>query len=357
MWSASGNPVAGALGVEEWSGFGKGVCTCYGKKVGETVMEQYCFGIDVGGTSVKMGLFTIEGTLVKKWEIRANTEGQGRSILPDIRDSLAREMEEGRLSGSQILGIGVGVPGPVDHAGILHGAVNLGWGTFPIEEELSRLTGFPVYAANDANLAALGELFRGGGMGCKNMVFVTLGTGVGGGIIVQEEILAGSHGAAGEIGHLHVSDSEETPCACGNRGCLEQYASAVGIVRLAERMLADSRGESSLRGLGSLTAKDIFDAARAGDALALEIGKAFGNYLGTALANVASVADPEVFVIGGGMSGAGEILLSFLEGPYRANAFHPCKNTGFVLARLGNDAGIYGACKLVLQRSLGTDQK
>ena len=203
-------------------------------------------------------------------------------------------------------------------------------------------------SGNDANVAALGEMWQGGGKGYSNLVAVTLGTGVGGGIIIDGRILTGTNGAGGEIGHIHIEDNETEVCGCKNKGCLEQYASATGITRLANRRLAKDDAPSILRG-GEISAKTVFDAVKAGDKVAIEIAEQFGEYLGKGLAAVASVVDPQIFVIGGGVSKAGDILFKYIEPSYKRCAFGPCKQAKFALAELGNDAGIYGAAALVLK--------
>ena len=310
-------------------------------------MSKYAFGVDVGGTTVKLGLFDGEGTLLDKWEIPTVTENQGEAILPDVAKSITAKMEAKGLAEADVAGIGIGVPGPVDRNGLLVGrAVNLGWDSLDIPGALSAYINVPVRAANDANVAAFGELWQGGGKGYENMVAVTLGTGVGGGIIVDGRLPAGSTG--GEIGHLHLQDGEEERCNCGNSGCLEQYASATGIVRLAKRRLGEDEKESVLR-RGKVSAKAVFDAVKAGDGVAIEIAERFGDYLGKGLAIVAAVVNPEAFVIGGGVSKAGDILLTFVEPNFRKYAFPQCRDAKFVLAELGNDAGIYGAAALLLR--------
>ncbi len=312
-------------------------------------MSKYAFGVDVGGTTVKLGLFDGEGTLLDKWEIPTVTENQGEAILPDVAKSITAKMEAKGLAEADVVGIGIGVPGPVDRNGLLVGrAVNLGWDSLDIPKALGAYINVPVRAANDANVAAFGELWQGGGKGYENMVAVTLGTGVGGGIIVDGRLLAGSTGAGGEIGHLHLQDGEEERCNCGNSGCLEQYASATGIVRLAKRRLGEDEKESVLR-RGKVSAKAVFDAVKAGDGVAIEIAERFGDYLGKGLAIVAAVVNPEAFVIGGGVSKAGDILLTFVEPNFKKYAFPQCRGAKFVLAELGNDAGIYGAAALLLR--------
>ena len=309
-------------------------------------MKKYVFGIDLGGTTVKLGLFTVEGELLEKWEIVTRPENGGEHILPDIAATLKAKLEEKGISADEVKGAGLGVPGAVLEDRYVKPCVNLnGWGG-DVAGMLSEACGFPVKAANDANVAALGEMWKGGGQGYENVVFVTLGTGVGGGIVLNGKLLSGVHGAAGEIGHLKVRAYESETCGCGKRGCLEQYASATGIVREANRRLIGLSTPSALRSLETVTAKDVFDCAKRGDALALEVVELFGSTLGRALANVSCVCDPDVFVIGGGVSAAGQIILDVVQKNFVANAFPASEGTRFELAKLGNDAGIYGSAQL-----------
>lgn len=311
-------------------------------------MAGYVFGVDVGGTTVKLGLFDINGTVIDKWEIPTRTENGGDKILPDIADSIKDKMAQNQILKEDVAGVGVGVPGPVDGDGIVHKAVNLGWGDVDLKKELQALLdGMRVEGGNDANVAALGEMWKGGGQGHRNLVAVTLGTGVGGGIIINGKIMTGATGAGGEIGHIHVEDDEPEACGCGNHGCLEEYASATGITRLAHRALQASSQDSVLRN-GEVSAKTVFDAVKAGDELAIEVAKKFGEYLGKGLGIIAGVINPEIFVIGGGVSKAGEVLFEYIRPSYEKTVFHACKDTEFALATLGNDAGIYGAAKMVL---------
>lgn len=312
-------------------------------------MGRYAFGVDIGGTTVKIGLFDETGGLLDKWEIPTNKANNGESILQDIAESLLAKMKEKGIREEELAGIGVGAPGAVDDEGTLvGGAVNIGWKPFNIPEALNAYIKVPVKAANDANAAAFGEMWKGGGRGCQNMVAVTLGTGVGGGIIVGGNILTGATGAGGEIGHIHIEDDETEECGCKQKGCLEQYASATGIVRLARRRLAKDEKPSVLRGQ-ELSAKSVFDAVKEKDEVAMEIAEQFGEYLGKGLAAVAGVVNPELFVIGGGVSKAGEILLSYVEPQFQKYVFRQCGGARFVLAQLGNDAGIFGAAGLVLR--------
>lgn len=309
---------------------------------------RYCFGVDVGGTTVKLGFFDEEGNLLEKWEIPTRTEDHGKNILPDVAASILDKMKEREVSREEIAGVGIGAPGPIDAKGTVYVAVNLGWGTFSLKNELQSLLNLPVEAGNDANVAALGEMWKGGGQGYSNVVAVTLGTGVGGGIIVDGKILSGATGAGGEIGHIHVMDDETEACNCGNCGCLEQYTSATGIVRLAKRRLAEDDKPSVLRESGNISAKTVFDAVKDGDELAIEVAERFGKILGRTLAGIAAVVNPEIFVIGGGVSKAGPVLLDYIQKNYTLYAFSGSRGALFALATLGNDAGIYGAAKLVL---------
>ena len=312
-------------------------------------MKEYVFGIDLGGTTVKLGLFTVSGELLDKWEIVTRTDNGGEAILPDIAAALEGKMEEKGISAAQVAGAGLGVPGAVLEDRYVKPCVNLnGWGG-DVAGQLSERCGFPVKALNDANAAALGEMWLGGGKGHDNVVFVTLGTGVGGGIIVDGKLLSGVHGAGGEIGHIKVNPHETENCGCGKKGCLEQYASATGIVRKAKALLAECDKPSALRQFENVSAKNVFDCAKAGDELALEVVAFFGRTLGRALACISCVCDPEIFVIGGGVSAAGEIILDTLRDVFVQNAFPASEGTDFALASLGNDAGICGAARMVCE--------
>lgn len=311
-------------------------------------MKTYCFGIDVGGTSVKCGLFHTDGTLVEKWEIPTRTENNGQNILPDVAETINAKLAEKNIDKADVEGVGIGIPGPINSRGEAACAVNLYWGFTPVAQILGDLTGLKAQAGNDANVATLGEAWKGAAAGAQNIIMITLGTGVGGGIIINGKILAGSHGAGGEIGHALVVRGEEEKCNCGNHGCLEQYASATGIVRVAGRVLAASEDDSTLRELQNITAKDVLDAFKAGDAVAVRIMEYVGDLLGGAIAGFTTVVDPEAIVIGGGVSKAGQPLIDCIEKYYQRYAFSSCKETPIVLATLGNDAGIYGAAKMVL---------
>lgn len=311
-------------------------------------MGLYCFGIDVGGTTVKCGLFKTDGTLVEKWEIPTRTENNGSEIVPDVAKTIEEKLAEKNISKEEVDGIGIGVPGPVNAEGDVIAAVNLFWGYKKLSKELNELTGLTVKVGNDANVAALGEAWKGAAAGAKNVILVTLGTGVGGGIIVDGKIVAGHHGAGGEIGHANVMNDETETCNCGNKGCLEQYTSATGIVRLAKQALASSEEPSVLREEKELSAKAVLDGYKSGDALSVRVMDKVGEILGGALAMFTAVVDPETIVIGGGVSKAGQPLVDCIASHYKKYAFSACRETPIVIANLGNDAGIYGAAKMVL---------
>ena len=314
-------------------------------------MGLYCFGIDVGGTSIKCGLFLTDGTLVEKWEIPTRTENSGCEILPDVAKTIKEKIEERNIEKSHIDGVGIGIPGPVNEHGEVMCAVNLYWGFKAVSQELSEMIGLPAMAGNDANVAALGEAWKGAASGASNVVMVTLGTGVGGGIIVNGKIVSGTHGAGGEVGHAHINDDETEKYNCGNKGCLEQVASATGIVRIAKKMLAEYEGESILKNARKLSAKMVLDAFKEGDEAAVQIVEYVCKELGSALSVFAAVVDPETIVVGGGVSKAGQPLIDCIRKYYQEYAFAACKTTPIVLARLGNDAGIYGAARMVIREN------
>lgn len=312
-------------------------------------MKKYAFGIDVGGTTCKIGFFETNGKLIDKWEIKTNTENNGAAILSDIAQAVDNKLAQEGISKDDVQGVGIGVPGPVKSNGVVNRCVNLGWGIVNVEEELGNLTGLKVKAGNDANVAALGEMWQGAAKGCKDVIMVTLGTGVGGGIIVDGKVVAGFNGAGGEIGHITVNHDEIEACNCGQYGCLEQYTSATGIVRVAKRKLAKTNDETSLRNFPELTAKDVFDEAKAGDAVANVIVEEVCEILGSTLSNIACVVNPEIIVIGGGVSKAGPILIDTIQKYYRETSFHACKDAKFAVADLGNDAGMYGCVQMLLE--------
>ena len=313
-------------------------------------MKPYAFGVDIGGTTVKLGLFSTEGIMLEKWEIPTRTENHGDLILPDVAESIRAKMAEKAILSDQVEGIGMGVPGPVGSDFTVYKCINLGWGVFNLKEKMNELLPeIPnVAAGNDANVATLGELWMGGGKGYHSAVMFTLGTGVGGGVVVDGKIVAGANGGAGEVGHLTVEPNETVRCNCGKYGCLEQYASANGIVRMGKVMLEQCDTPSKLRELEKFTAKDICDLAREGEPMAASIVERCGEYLGRAMSYVSCTTDPDVYIVGGGMSRAGTIITNTALKYYRKYAFHVSTGTSIVIAELGNDAGMYGCVKMIL---------
>ena len=311
---------------------------------------KYGFGVDLGGTTVKIALFNEAGDLLDKWEIPTDVSDNGSHILKDISDAIHAYLQRSNIAYDQVIGVGIGVPGAVLPNGTVNKCINLGWGKFDITGDFQKLVGFPVRAGNDANVAALGEFWKGGGRGTRSMVMITLGTGVGGGIVLDGRLLCGEHGAGGEIGHLVLNRNETERCNCGKYGCVEQYCSATGIVRLAKKALAASELDSPLRSVENLTCKDIFDAGKQQDPMALQILDQVYAYMGEFIANVCIVADPEVVVIGGGVSKAGQMLLDGIRPYFDRYIFHASNTIRFALATLGNDAGAYGAMKLVIDQ-------
>ena len=312
-------------------------------------MKEYCFGIDVGGTTIKIGFFKNNGEVLDKWEITTRTENFGENILSDICEAMEAKLAEKEISLDDIEGVGIGLPGPITNDGTVLQCVNLGWGTFNVEEKLSEMfRGIKVKAGNDANVAALGEAWQGGGKDYDDIVMITLGTGVGGGVIINGKILTGYNGGAGEIGHMHVDDNETDSCNCGRKGCLEQFTSATGVVRLAKRLMNNTDKETKMREFGeNITAKDVFDLAKEGDAGANEVVETMGTYLGTAMSHIAVVVNPQAFIIGGGVSKAGQFLIDAIKDKYRETCFAACGDAAVHLATLGNDAGMYGAAAMI----------
>ena len=314
-------------------------------------MKEYAFGIDLGGTTAKIGLFTTSGALLEKWEIATDTSNAGEHILENLAAAVLGKMKEQSIQPEQVEGVGIGVPGPVLDSSIVPiVCANLGgWGERNVSAQLSGLLdGLKVLVGNDANVAALGEIWMGAAKGAKNAVMVTLGTGVGGGVVVNGKVIDGVHGAGGEIGHITVNRHETAVCGCGKRGCLEQYSSATGVVRCMKKLLDENPDTPCVLRGTEFAAKDVFDAARNGDALAAREVDEMSDTLGMALANIASTVDPEAFLVGGGVARAGDVLFAPLNKHFQEYAFKSCRETPIKQASLGNDAGIYGAVRLIV---------
>ena len=319
-------------------------------------MSKKIIGIDLGGTSVKFAILTQEGEIQEKWSIKTNILDEGSHIVPDIIASIQHHLELLNLSAEDFIGIGMGSPGAVDRfEGTVVGAYNLNWKNVqPIKKDIESALGIPFFIDNDANVAALGERWKGAGENQPDVVFMTLGTGVGGGIVAEGKLLHGAGGVAGELGHITVDFDRPFDCTCGKKGCLETVASATGIVNLTRRYADEYAGDAELKRLiddgEDVTAKTVFDLAKDGDELALIVYRHFSQYLGIACANIASVLNPANIVIGGGVSAAGQFLLDGVQKVFNENTFPQVRtSTQLVLANLGNDAGVIGAASLVLQ--------
>ena len=310
---------------------------------------RYCIGIDLGGTNIAGGIADLDGKLLLTDSIKTGLPCPASDIADRIALLCRRMATALGLALSDAAWVGIGAPGSVDvDTGTVLYANNLEFDNVPLGQMIHERTGLPVYVDNDANVAAWGEYCAGAGKGSSSMVMVTLGTGVGGGVIVNGRIIEGAHGAGGEIGHITVNPHETAVCGCGKHGCLEQYSSATGVVRCMKKLLDENPDTPcTLRGT-DFAAKDVFDAARAGDALAAREVDEMTDTLGMALASIASTTDPEMFMVGGGVARAGDVLFNPLREHFKTYAFSSCRETPIVAATLGNDAGIYGAVRLIV---------
>jgi glucokinase len=315
----------------------------------ETMRHPYILAVDLGGTFIKFGLFTDKGECVYQWKTETMLENSGDFILTQIAEETEKTFHYLQLPLSSLGGIGAGVPGPVIGGKVINRCVNLGWGVIDLREQLGSLLaqkGFGnvyIQALNDANAAALGEYYDGAGKDYRDIALVTLGTGIGCGIILNGHLREGAFGGAGEIGHFLMNTSEKEYCGCGKRGCLEQYAAAGGIVRRAEKQMKLSDTPSLLRHLPDLTAKDVLDAAKEGDPFGMDAARYAGEMIGRALAYISGVVDPDAFLIGGGISEAGEIILQPIKESFLKNCFHASRDAVIRTAELKNEAGIHGA--------------
>ncbi|TLS36324.1 ROK family glucokinase [Pseudalkalibacillus caeni] len=314
--------------------------------------EKWLVGVDLGGTTIKIAFISEHGDIVEKWEIPTDKSEKGKNITTDIARAIDMKLERLNVNKSKLAGIGMGAPGFIEmETGFIYQAVNIGWKDFPLKDRLEAETGLQVMVDNDANIAALGEMWKGAGDGAKDLLCVTLGTGVGGGIIANGEIIHGTNGMAGEIGHLTSEIEGGASCNCGKSGCLETIASATGITRLAEEGLA-SHPASLLQEInetkGVITSKDVFEAASKGDELSEEVIQTVCKHLGLAIGNLANALNPGKIVIGGGVSRAGDALLGPLKQYYEKVALpRVVEGSDFAIATLGNDAGVIGGAWLV----------
>ncbi|MEH7303978.1 ROK family glucokinase [Neobacillus drentensis] len=315
--------------------------------------KKWIVGVDLGGTTTKLAFITNDGEIVHKWEIPTDNAHEGKNITINIAKAIDEQLKELGQTKENLIGIGMGAPGPVNYEqGIILNVVNLGWpNNFPLKDSLETATLLPAAIENDANCAALGEMWMGAGNGAKDLVCVTLGTGVGGGVIAGGKVVQGINGAAGEIGHITAIPFDGAQCNCGKTGCLETVASATGIVRLARMELAkglESELTAKMADNNSITAKDVFDAARNNDGLAQSVLNEVSFHLGFALASIANTLNPEKIVLGGGVSKAGDILLNPVKSNFEKFTFSAVRDsTTLALATLGNDAGVLGAAWLI----------
>lgn len=322
-------------------------------------MTKKIIGIDLGGTTIKFGILTIAGEVQDKWAIDTTIIGNGKHIVPDIIQAINHRLDLYHLDKSDFLGIGMGSPGSVDIINnTVIGAYNLGWDTLQeVGLAIESGVGLPFSLDNDANVAALGERWVGAGENNPDVIFMTLGTGVGGGIIAAGNLIHGVAGAGGEIGHVTVDISDDGfDCTCGKKGCLETVASATGIVRVARKLAEAYEGESHIKAAidngDTVSSKDIFISAEAGDVFANSVVEKISQYLGLAAGNLANTLNPDSIIIGGGVSAAGEFLRTRIETYFNRYTFPQVReSTKIKIAELGNDAGIIGAASLALKFS------
>ena len=320
------------------------------------IADPKLLGIDLGGTTTKFAIMKPQGEVQQRWSIQTDVLNDGNNIIPNIIDSINHHLQLYQMSAKQFQGIGIGTPGSVDYqTGMVDSAFNLNWDRpMALKEQIELHTNIPVQVENDANVAALGERWLGAGKNADNVAFVTLGTGVGGGIIINGQIVHGQGGSAGEIGHMTINP-QGYRCTCGKRGCLETVASATGIVHVARDYAQEYAGDSELKASldngDDLTAKDVFDLAKQNDPLALKVTSAVCDQLGLALSIVAVTINPQYIIIGGGVSNAGDFLLQRVQESYNRYVFSSVKKTTtLTLATLGNEAGVIGAASLILNK-------
>jgi glucokinase len=312
---------------------------------------RYGFGVDILGTHIKFGFFEETGKLLEKWQIALPGYRDSSQIIPSIAEEVERYLSRKGIFEDDVIGIGVGIPGPVSSTGVVNKCVNFLWGVFNIDRALSGLTGLPVKSSNTANLSALGEAWNG--QGSRNMVFMAMNTGLGGGIVCEGTLINGVSGGAGEIGHIIVNKKETEACSCGKYGCVEQYCSPKGIVRVARRMLADTRTPSTLRNRRMFDYEDVLRAAAAGDRLARDVMEQVYDYTGQALAAVCCVTNPDTIVLGGAFCDIGQSAMDGIARSFRRYVFHANENVRFRFAALDQDAAIYGAFRLAYNTFAG----
>lgn len=307
---------------------------------------RYGFGVDIFGEQIKIGFFEETGRLVEKWKIATPMKQQGNLILPAVAEEIELYMRKHHLLEEDIIGVGVGIPGPVNSFGMVNKCVNFGWGVFNIDRALSGHTGLHVKSSNITNLAAIGENWLG--MGSANMLFVAMNTGLGGAVVCNGQLVTGAHGGGGEFGHMVINKNETEHCACGKCGCVEQYVSPAGIMRVARRHLAASRMPSVLRNHRAFDYHTVVSAAASGDPVAKGIMEQVYDYAGQFLANVSCATNPDTIVLGGEFCRIGKPAVEGVAKYFKKYVFHANENVRFQLSVLGTDASIYGAFKMVL---------
>lgn len=311
-------------------------------------MKKYHVGIDIGGTKIKFGLF-YKQELIKLWEIETNTENNGENIINDTANSLIETLKLDDIKYYQISGIGIGIPGIVKNNEVIF-APNIFWKNKNIIKEMEDLTKIKnIKCINDANAATLGEQWKGNAKKYKNFVLITLGTGIGGGVIIDNKLYEGALGSAGEFGHLYSDDAKKYMCNCGKCGCVELVASANGLPRIAESIL-DDLNDCSIDRQKYESTKNIWTLVENGDNIATRVAEIFGKNIGIMLANISAILNPDAIIIGGGMSKSGPIVIEYIKKYFNEYSYKGCKNTIIEAASLDNKAGIYGLAKLAMNK-------
>ena len=311
---------------------------------------MFYVGIDLGGTNIAVGVVSETGSILAEAGAKTLADRPYQAIVRDMAELVRKAVSKARLTLDDVRSIGIGIPGVVDDQGVVFNCTNLGWVNVPLRAEMQKHINKPVLIDNDANAAALAESCAGVSMGCKSSVFITLGTGVGGGIIVDGKPWAGGHGRAGEIGHMCLVP-DGVPCTCGRNGCVERYCSGTALIRMAKQACSNYPDTVLMQKAGGnvdrINAKMVIDAAKEGDASALRVFNSFARYLALTISNITWFFDPEMIVLGGGISHAGQFLLdAVLPLIPPCQAFEKLALPRIELARLGNEAGVIGAAML-----------
>ncbi len=309
-------------------------------------MGRVVIGVDLGGTNLRTALLNQDGDILDRHKEATHASDGWATVVGRIIENIKRQRESAARRRLAIAAVGVGAPGVIRaDKGIVVKSPNFpDWNNVPLKEQLERAIDLPVFIENDANAAALGEQWRGAGQGIESMILLTLGTGVGGGIILDNKIWHGSDGMAGEIGHMTLIP-DGRPCTCGNTGCLEMYASARGIVQSYREAI----GATASPGEAAMTSEQVYEAARAGNEIALRVMKDMGRMLGVGIASLINIFNPERIVIGRGVKDAWQLFIDATREEILKRAFEvPAKRTEIVASQLGDDAGMVGAAAAAL---------